>query len=153
MKIGFRIFLILTLLFSFMIGMPKPAIEVESGLALNFTNGAADALNSVLIFLLLVSHVLMLFLLFIKQSIHYRYFLIYFPIVFWLFYIANTISEHLAQPDMFLSHIPYVLCYVLCVIQYHSILKVDPAFALGPPPEKEHEEILPRQRFDTNEPM
>ncbi|RWY50041.1 hypothetical protein [Mucilaginibacter gilvus] len=153
MKIGFRIFLILTLVFSFVIGMPKPAVEVETGLAINFTNGAADALSSVLIFLMLVSHVLMLFLLFIRQSIHYRYFLIYFPIVFWLFYLANTLGAHLAEPDMFLSHIPYLLCYVLCVIQYYSILKADPAFALGPPTEPEPEETVPRQRFDTNEPM
>jgi hypothetical protein len=154
MKIGFRIFLLLTVIFSFVIGMPKPAVETEMALALSFTNGAADILSSALIFLLLVSHVLMLFLVFIRQSTDYRYFLIYFPIVFWLLYLTNNFSAHLEQPDMFLSHIPFILCYVLTVIQYNSVLKADPNFVLGTPPEKVEEEPgLPRQRFDTREPM
>lgn len=154
MKIGFRIFLLLTVIFSFVIGMPKPAVETEMAFALSFTNGAADILASVLIFLLLVSHVLMLFLVFIRQSLDYRYFLTYFPLVYWLLYLTNTFSDHLQQPDMFLSHIPYLLCYVLTVYQYNTILKLEPTFVLGPKPEpREEEPGLPRQQFDTNEPM
>ncbi|OOQ59002.1 hypothetical protein [Mucilaginibacter pedocola] len=153
MKIGFRLFLIVTAIFSFFLGMPKPAFETETALALSFTNGAADIFTSALIFVMLVSHVLLLFLVFMRQSLEYRYFLFYFPIVFWLMYMANTITDHLAQPDMFLSHIPYLLCYALTVFQYNSILKIDPDFALGPKPEIEDEPGLPRQQFDTREPM
>jgi len=151
MKITFRIYLVLLIILSLILGMPKTSIEQEMSLALNFTSSTATIWESVKVFLLLETHVLLLFLLTMRQNPAYRYFIVYFPIAYLLAYFSVTLGEYLVEPDKFLTIIPFVLCYGLCVVQYNSVLKADPTFALGLP-EKPEDEYKPRD-FDSGEPM
>jgi hypothetical protein len=151
MKLTFKVYLALLIIFSFTLGMPKPAYEQEASLALNFIGISTSILQAAEVFLLLVTHVLLLFLLTMRQTPSYRYFIVYIPVAFWLAYLIITLHEHLIEPERFLSHLPFALCYILAIIQYNAITKVDPDYALGLP-DKPEEEYEPR-RFDTHEPM
>jgi hypothetical protein len=150
MKIGFRIYLFLLIVFSFTLGMPNTCAEQESSLALKFA-GSADVFAAAKVFVLLMAHVLFLFLLTMKQSPAYRYFIVYFPIAFLLTYFLNFLPEYLIEPNRFLTVVPFLLCYVLAIIQYNAVIKADPEYALGLP-EKADDEHLPRE-YDPREPM
>ncbi|MBB6126982.1 hypothetical protein HDF22_001088 [Mucilaginibacter lappiensis] len=118
MKIDIKIVLLIVFSFLFGIGVFRgifPTLVFEAKMLLDIFNPGNSFLNQTNILLLIISHLLLISLLFLKPFRLYRTFLIIFPAVFLLFYCTNMLLFLLVAPGLFLYLIPFLIVWIIAL--------------------------------------
>ncbi|RFZ84950.1 hypothetical protein DYU05_04915 [Mucilaginibacter terrenus] len=118
MRKRFRIYLFLIIAFSFLLGMPYHTLALEvTSISFIGTPGRATT-DIIKIVLLVLAHLLLISLLFIKDSGKYKYYLIIFPLVFLPVYFWNAYVIYSVEPRLYSWLLPYGVAYFLAVSTY-----------------------------------
>jgi hypothetical protein len=118
MRKRFRIYLFLIIAFSFLLGMPYHTLALEvTSISFIGTPGRATT-DIIKIVLLLLAHLLLISLLFIKDSPRYKYYLIIFPLAFLPVYFWNAHVIYTAEPRLYSWLLPYGVAYFLAISTY-----------------------------------
>jgi hypothetical protein len=71
--------------------------------------------------LLIMFHLALLVLPFLRSSKYYKSFLIFIPAGFLLLVCTNTVIFLLIEPDMAISLIPFVAMWIICLVGTKSL--------------------------------
>jgi hypothetical protein len=125
MKLNIKI--IGLILCSFLIGLSIYAgftmsvIWLEWLLLKDISNPGNSFWNQLNISLLIMFHLALLVLPFLRSSKYYKSFLIFIPAGFLLLVCTNTVIFLLIEPDMAISLIPFVAMWIICLVGTKSL--------------------------------
>ena len=115
------------ILCSFLIGLSIHAgftmsvIWLEWLLLKDISNPGNSFWNQLNISLLIMFHLALLILPFLRSSKYYKSFLIFIPAGFLLLVCTNTVIFLLIEPDMAISLIPFVAMWIICLVGTKSL--------------------------------
>ena len=121
MKTNIKI--IALILFSFLIGFSvhlgftMSIVSFEFTLLKDILNPGNSFWNQLNISLLVLFHLGLLALPFIRSSKYYKTFLIFIPACFLLTVCTNTVIFLLIAPDLAVSMIPFIVMWIICLVK------------------------------------
>ncbi|QEM02658.1 hypothetical protein DIU31_003665 [Mucilaginibacter rubeus] len=102
-------------------GFTMSVIWLEWLLLKDISNPGNSFWNQLNISLLIMFHLALLVLPFLRSSKYYKSFLIFIPAGFLLLVCTNTVIFLLIEPDMAISLIPFVAMWIICLVGTKSL--------------------------------
>lgn len=131
MRRRFRMLLFLLIVFSFLIGYPLHTLDLEVVSVSRIINSNGGVLDGLKVLLLIITHLALLSLLFIKDGAGYKRYLVWFPILFLIVDAINARPFFVAEPRLMLTALPYCVTYLICLLQYSLLHKTEKANSAG----------------------
>ncbi len=124
MRIDIKI--VLLVIFSFIFGIfifggVSPIVYFETKMLLDIFNSGNSLLHQIGVLLWVLSHLLVISLLFLKPFRLYSFFLILFPAAFLFFSFTNMFIIVIMTPVLLITSIPFIIVWIILMVKQNKL--------------------------------